>query len=110
MTTPIVTMATAASCPHSIPITIAATGVKVLILGSVVAVNGDKGLVAGCPFTTPDGKPQPCVKADFLRASSKVQSGGVPVLLINPSDICKSGEIPNGPVIWTTPQTKVIAT
>jgi hypothetical protein len=34
----------------------------------------------------------------------------VPVLLVNPSDLCQSADqIPNGPVIWTGPQTKVLA-
>jgi hypothetical protein len=31
------------------------------------------------------------------------------VLLVNPGDLCKSGQIPNGPVVWSSPQTKVVA-
>lgn len=110
MTTPILTQGTVATCPHAIPVTIAASGAKLLIAGTPAGVMGDKGSIAGCPFTTPGPKPQPCLVAEFTKTSSKVQSGGNFVLLINPSDLCKSGGIHNGPVIWTTPQTKVLAT
>jgi len=109
MTAPIVTQGTVATCPHSIPVTIPASGAKLLILGSPAALMGDKGAMAGCPFTTPEPKPQPCVTAEFTKAASKVTSGGTPVLLVNPSDLCKSGQIPNGPVVWSSPQTKVLA-
>ena len=80
-----------------------------VVAGTPAALMGDKGTIAGCPFTTPEPKPQPCVVAEFTKAASKVLSGGTPVLLVNPSDLCKSGQIPNGPVVWTTPQTKVLA-
>jgi hypothetical protein len=49
------------------------------------------------------------VIAELTKAASKVTSGGTPVLLVNPSDLCKSGQIPNGPVVWSSPQTKVLA-
>ncbi|MFN9630917.1 MAG: hypothetical protein ACK59A_11920 [Cyanobacteriota bacterium] len=109
MTTSILTQATIATCPHAIPVTISASGSKLQISGSPVALQGDQGSIAGCPFTTPEPKPQPCVTAEFAKAASKVSSGGTPVLLVNPSDQCKAGQIPNGPVVWTTPQTKVLA-
>ncbi|MFZ7090751.1 hypothetical protein [Primorskyibacter sp. 2E233] len=111
MTTPIVTQGTVITCPHSIPATIMAGGSKLLVAGTPAAVQGDKGMVSGCPFTLPNGKPQPCVTAELTKAASKVQTGGKPVLLLNPSDMCKSGDqITNGPVIWSSPQTKVLAT
>jgi hypothetical protein len=110
MTTPIVTQGTVITCPHSIPATIMATGTKLLVAGTPAAVQGDKGMVSGCPFTTPEPKPQPCIVAELTKAASKVTTGGLPVLLVNPSDVCKApGEIPNGPAIWTSPQTKVLA-
>jgi uncharacterized Zn-binding protein involved in type VI secretion len=109
MTTPVVTQATIATCPHGIPVTIAATGAKVLIMGTPVARIGDMGTIAGCPFTVPGPSPQPCLVAEFTKGSAKVSSGGIPVLLVNPSDLSKSGQIPNGPVVWSGPQTKVIA-
>ncbi len=110
MTAFVVTMGTQITCPHSIPATIAAGGAKLMIVGTAAAVMGDKGLVSGCPFTLPNGKPQPCATAELTKAASKVTTGGTPVLLMNPSDLCKSGDqVPNGPVIWASPQTKVMA-
>lgn len=109
MSTPIVTQGTVITCPHGIPATIAASGSSLLVAGTPAALMGDKGTVSGCPFTTPEPKPQPCVIAELTRAASKVTSGGTPVLLVNPSDLCKSGQIPNGPVVWSSPQTKVLA-
>ncbi len=110
MTTPIVTQGTVITCPHSVPATITASGAKLLIDGTPAALMGDKGMVSGCPFTLPNGKPQPCVTAELTKAATSVTSGGTPVLLLNPADLCKSGEqIPNGPVVWSSPQTKVLA-
>ena len=108
MTTPIVTQGTIITCPHSIPATITASGSKLLIAGTPAALMGDPATVSGCPFTI-GTKPQPCVTAELTKAASKVTSGGTPVLLVNPSDLCKSGQIPNGPVVWSSPQTKVLA-
>ena len=110
MTTPVVTQGTIMTCPHSIPAIITATGAKLLIAGTPAALQGDTATVSGCPFTTPEPKPQPCVTAEMTKAATKVTSGGTPVLLVNPSDLCKSGSIPNGPVVWSSPQTKVQAT
>ena len=110
MSTPIVTQGTIITCPHSIPATIAATGAKLVIAGTPAALQGDKGLVSGCPFTIAGPKPQPCVTAELTKAATKVLSGNTPVLLVNPSDMCKSGDqVTNGPVVWSSPQTKVVA-
>ncbi len=109
MTTPIVTQGTVMTCPHSILITLTASGSKLLIAGTPAALMGDIGTVSGCPFTTPEPKPQPCLIAELTKAASKVFSGGTAVLLVNPADVCKSGPIPNGPVVWSSPQTKVLA-
>jgi uncharacterized Zn-binding protein involved in type VI secretion len=108
MTTPVVTQGTVITCPHSIPASIIASGSKLLIAGTPAALLGDQGTIAGCPFTV-GPKPQPCVIAELTKAAGKVTSGGTPVLLVNPADLCKSGQIPNGPVIWSSPQTKVLA-
>ena len=83
MTTPIVTQGTIITCPHAIPATITASGSKLLIAGTPAALMGDKGTVSGCPFTTPEPKPQPCVIAELTKAAGKVTSGGTPVLLVN---------------------------
>ncbi|UVO55694.1 hypothetical protein [Sphingomonas sp. SUN039] len=110
MTTPIVTMATMVQCPHGIPGTVMTATAKVLVDSAPPLVAGDKGTIAGCPFTVPTGKPQPCVTALLTLASTKVMAEGKPVLLMNPADICQSAEqIPQGPVVWTNIQAKVLA-
>jgi hypothetical protein len=111
MTIPVVTMATRLQCPHAVPATLMTATAKVLIDTMPPLVVADKGTVAGCPFTVPTGKPQPCVTALLTKAATKVLAEGKPVLLFNPADICQSAEqIPQGPAIWTSNQTKVLAT
>jgi hypothetical protein len=111
MSKPIVTMATVIQCPHGIPGTVATSTAKVLVDNMPPLVMGDKGSIAGCPFTVPSGKPQPCVTAVLTGAATKVLAENKPVLLMNPSDICQSGDqIPQGPVGWTSIQAKVLAT
>jgi hypothetical protein len=110
MTLPIVTMATLTQCPHGVPGQLATSNAKVLVDGAPALVMGDRGTVAGCPFTLPNAKPQPCVTELLTGVSTKVMADGKFVLLMNPSDICLSAEqIPQGPVIWTMVQSKVIA-
>ena len=111
MSKPVVTQATMIQCPHAIPATLTTSNSKVLIDNSPALVMGDKGTVSGCPFTLPNGKPQPCVTALLTGAATKVMAENKLVLLLNPSDICQSAEgIPQGPVVWSSIQTKVLAT
>lgn len=111
MSKPIVTMATRIQCPHAVPGTLVTTTAKVLVDGMPPLVSGDKGMVAGCPFTVPTGKPQPCTTALLTGIATKVLAENKPVLLLNPSDICQSADqIPQGPVVWSTIQSKVLAT
>ncbi|HYW16731.1 MAG TPA: hypothetical protein VE891_11355 [Allosphingosinicella sp.] len=111
MTIPIVTMATVVQCPHGVPGTVSTSTAKVLIDNMPPLVMGDKGTIAGCPFTVPPSKPQPCVTALLTKPSAKVMAENKPVLLMNPADICQSGDqIPQGPIVWTSIQAKVLAT
>jgi uncharacterized Zn-binding protein involved in type VI secretion len=110
MTDPVVTAATMLSCPHGVPGQVSATAPKVTIEGSTVAVLGDMATVSGCPFTLPNGKPQPCVTARFMGPATRVMAGGLPVILQFSGDMFQSAEqVPNGPVTWTLPQLKVTA-
>jgi formaldehyde-activating enzyme involved in methanogenesis len=110
MSLPIVTTATMIQCPHGIPATLMTATAKVLVDGMPPLVMGDKGSVAGCPFTTPVPKPQPCDTILLTKAATKVLAENKPVLLMNPADIAQSGPIPQGPAIWGTIQSKVLAT
>lgn len=106
----IVTLGTSISCPHAIPAVIAASGSKLLVVGTPAAMQGDTATVSGCPFTIPGPKAQPCVTAELTKTAAKVTSGGVAVLLVNPSDLCKSADqVTNGPITWAAPQSKVMA-
>lgn len=110
---PILHQGAVASCPHGAPLTIAASAGRVLVSGMPVAVMGDPGMVAGCPFTIPPpaSKPQPCVTTQWIAGATRVLAMGRPVL-INPCvALCLSAEqIPGGPPVISASQTRVIAT
>lgn len=111
MTIPLVTMATVAQCPHAIPATMVSSATKVLVMGAPPLVMGDKGMVAGCPFTLPSATPSPCVTLMLTGASSKVMVEGKPALRMNPSDMgVAATQAPQGPVAWSSIQAKVLAT
>ena len=108
---PIHTLGTQANCPHGGKATFAATGAKVLIDGSPAMVQADMATVAGCAFTLPNGKPQPCVQVKLLQAATKVTVGGKPAILVGPGDMAQSAEqIPQGPTVVAKVQSKVTAT
>jgi hypothetical protein len=111
MTIPLVTMATVAQCPHAIPGTLLSSASKVLVMGAPALVMGDKGTVAGCPFQLPAGPtPSPCVTLLLTGASSKVMVEGKLALKMNPSDMGQAAtQAPQGPVIWSSIQAKVLA-
>jgi hypothetical protein len=111
MSPPIVTMATRIQCPHGAPGTLVTSTAKVMVENMAPLVIGDKGTIAGCPFTVPGPTPQPCVTALLTKAATKVLAENKPVLLMNPSDLCQSAaQTPQGPVVWANIQTKVLAT
>ena len=100
-----------AICPHAGQVTVIPTNTKVLVSGMPVAVLSDVGVVAGCVFTVPGPKPQPCVKVQFLVPATKVLVNFVPALLQTSSGLCQSAEqIPAGPPTILVTQVKVMAT
>jgi uncharacterized Zn-binding protein involved in type VI secretion len=87
-----------AICPHGGQVTVIPTNARVLVSGQPVAVLADQFLVAGCAFTVPPGKPQPCVKVQWLVPAGRVLVGGQPAILQSSSGLCQSAEqIPQGP-------------
>jgi uncharacterized Zn-binding protein involved in type VI secretion len=111
MPLPILTALAQAQCPHGGKTTFAATSSKVLIDNGPVFVQGDCAPIAGCAFTVPSGKPQPCVQGLLVMAATKVMVEGKPAMLQGPADIGQSGEqIPQGPIAYASVQTKVTAT
>ncbi len=87
-----------AICPHGGQVSVVPTNARVLVGGQPVAVLADQFLIAGCAFTVPPGKPQPCVKVQWLVPAARVLVGGQPAILQSSSGLCQSPEqIPQGP-------------
>jgi uncharacterized Zn-binding protein involved in type VI secretion len=87
-----------AMCPHAGQVSIVSSNTRVLLGGQPAATLGDQFLIAGCPFTIPPAKPQPCVKVQWLAPATRVLIGGQPAILQTSSGLCLSAEqIPQGP-------------
>lgn len=108
---PVLHTGASATCPHAGPLNIIAGSPRVMVSGMPAAVLTDQGMVAGCAFTLPGGKPQPCVTTRWIAGATRVLAGGVPVLINPVVAICQSAEqIPAGPPIISASQTRVVAT
>ena len=100
-----------AICPHGGQVTVIPTNTRVFVSGQPVATMADTYLVAGCAFTIPGPKPQPCVKVQWLVPATRVLAGGQPVILQTSTGLCLSAEqIPQGPPTIIATQPRVIAT
>lgn len=99
-----------ATCPHAGPLTIIASSARVQVSGMPAGLLTDAGQVAGCAFVV-GVKPQPCVTTKWIAAATRVVSNGVPLLINPPVAVCLSADqIPAGPPIIMSSQTRVIAT
>src|SRR5581483_1826514 len=89
-------------CTHLAPATTAPAQTRVFVSGQPVATAANLITVAGCPFTVPGPKPQPCVTVRWQLLAGRVLVNGQPPLL-QPSPgsgpaLCLSAEqIPQGP-------------
>jgi len=84
---------------------------RALASGMPVATLPDPSVIAGCAFTVPPGKPQPCVRVQWMAGSTRVLFGGLPAVLQTGTGLALSVEgIPGGPPIVTTAQLRVVAT
>jgi hypothetical protein len=108
---PVLHVGAIATCPHGGMLNLVVASPRVMVSGMPAAVITDQGLVAGCAFTLPGGKPQPCVTTKWIVGATRVMANGAP-LLINPSvALCQSVEqIPGGPPIISSSQPRVVAT
>jgi hypothetical protein len=99
-------------CPHGSPAQLISTNTRVLVGGTPVAVLTDNTVVAGCPFQIPVGagtKPQPCVKVQWMVGATRLLVNGQPALLALSTGIAQSPEqIPQGPPVVSTTQTRVV--
>ena len=107
MGTPLLHVGAQAICPHGGQVTVISTNTRVLVGGQPIATTGDQFMIAGCAFTVPPGKPQPCVKVQWLQPALRVKVMGQPAILRTSAGLCQSAEqIPGGPpsVIVTQPR------
>jgi hypothetical protein len=108
---PVVHVGAVAICPHAGQLSVAPGNARVMVSGMPVATLADTYLIAGCPFTVPPGKPQPCVQARWLMPAVRVTAGGQPLILQSSVGLCLSAEqIPGGPPTVVSTQPRVVAT
>jgi hypothetical protein len=97
----------AAICPHGGQMATISTNARVLVSGQPVVTASDSFLNAGCPFTLP-GKPQPCIKVQWLVPAARVFVNNLPVILQSSTGLCQSAEqIPQGAPIVVAAQPRV---
>ncbi|MFD1875727.1 hypothetical protein [Hymenobacter bucti] len=93
-------------CVHGGQAQPSAPNPRVLVAGQPIVTQPTPHLVAGCPFNVA-GAPVPCVTAQWVSASTRILSNGMPVLLLDSQAICA----PNGtPLLILSTQTKVLGT
>jgi len=97
-------------CPHGGPIMTIPSAPRVFVAGMPVATLSDQYLVAGCAFTVPPGKPQPCFRVQWLTTTARCVFGGAPAITQASTGLCISVDgIPNGPPIVTSTQPRASA-
>ena len=97
-----------ATCPHGIAVQVISSNARVLVSGMPVATMVDQFMVAGCPFTVPPGKPQPCARVQWLTPAARILVNGQPPILNLSTGLCLSADqIPNGPPIVAITQSRV---
>lgn len=106
----LLTVASTVQCTHQAPATVTPSNTRVLADGSPVVTSADMHTVAGCPFTVPGPKPQPCVTITWV-AATRVFVGGTPsvVQVTGPGQgTCNSAEqIKQGPPVIGAIQPRV---
>jgi hypothetical protein len=111
MGSPLFHVGATAMCPHGGQVSTIPSNTRVLVGGQPVATMGDTFLVAGCAFTVPPSKPQPCVKVQWLVPATRVRVGGQFAILQSSSGLCQSAEqIPGGPPSVTVTQLRAKGT
>ena len=101
-------------CTHFAPVTVAPAQPRVVVGGQPVAIVPGLLTVAGCLFTVPGPKPQPCIRVQWTNVSTRVLVAGQAALLQAApgpgAGVCLSAEqIPAGPPLVTAMQMRVTA-
>jgi uncharacterized Zn-binding protein involved in type VI secretion len=90
-------------CAHAGQAMPTVTSTRVMVSGQPIVTQPAPYTIAGCPFNI-SGAPIPCVTAQWITASTRVLSDGMPVLLMDSQAIC----VPNStPLMIVMTQTRV---
>ena len=74
-------------CMHAGQAQPTAPNPRVKVGGQPIVTQTAPYTIAGCPFVPPAGT-GPCVTAQWVTAATRVQAGGVPVLLQDSQAVC----------------------
>jgi uncharacterized Zn-binding protein involved in type VI secretion len=97
-----------AACPHQGQVSVVSSNTRVLLNGQPAATLADTYPIAGCTFTVPPSKPQPCLTVRWLAPATRVLINGQPAILQASSGLCLTAEqIPQGPPTVTVVQARV---
>lgn len=111
MGSPLFHVSAQAMCPHGGTVSTISTNTRVLVGGQPVATTADQFMVAGCSFTVPPNKPQPCMTVQWLQPALRVKVMGQPAVLKTSTALCQSADkIPAGPPNVTVTQMRATAT
>lgn len=106
---PLVHLGAVGMCPHAGQMSVISSNTRVLVAGAPVATITDQYLVAGCAFTVPGPKPQPCVRIQWVAPATRVLVNGQPAVLQTSGGLSLSAEqIPQGPPSIVSTQPRVV--
>ncbi len=100
----LLTVSSVVLCSHGGKAQPTAPNPRVKVMGQPTVLQPTPWVVAGCAFPPPIAGNGPCVTAQWILASQRVKSSGMPLLLQDSQAICA----PTGtPVIVTVTQPRV---
>ncbi len=108
MAIPFLVASAQVTCPHGGTVSLASSAANSAVQagGSPVCLQTDIHTVAGCVFTVPPGKPQPCVTVRWSVPASQCTMNGVGILTQASVGMCFSVEqIPQGLAVVGLTQT-----
>jgi len=108
MGAPLIQFGCTMMCPHGGQVQVVPSQNKVLLGGQPALLVSDTFLVVGCPFVI-GVVPSPCLNVNWTAPAQQVQITGQPPLLQTSVGLAIGPTGPQGPVIVTGVQTRVLA-
>jgi hypothetical protein len=88
----ILTTMSQVKCTHGGTAMLSTANTLMKVDGAPALLEADVHPVAGCPFTVPGPKPQPCVKIEWAAGAEMCKSNGIKVLIQSSVGKCISAE------------------